>query len=256
MHGCDEDEVNQAAQLKVGDYVRFDNQRYGVWAHGWLREIMDAEPSGDGRVALIHVVATGGWGGSGCNCGQNGCCVPPPVGIDHWFGSGDQSTIRRIRRPIGGSCDAQLTALTDTLVAKAKVRSVTFMKVEPTIVRDLSVQHAVHIDGARDSTGQIKWKVRKPTPADPLHDGMATMGCYRRWCDNRALLERGGRVMYVLTPAQIAAGRAAYLSDALNEHSAQLRLKVAASDAARRASEPSVLAEDDEAWLANCKDMP
>ncbi len=69
-----------------------------------------------------------------------------------------------------------------------------------------------------------------PTTEVPvLYDGMSTMECYRKWCDNRALVERGGPPLYVLTPAQITAGRATYLSDALNEHSAELRRKLAAS---------------------------
>lgn len=67
-------------------------------------------------------------------------------------------------------------------------------------------------------------KMQADTPTKPvLIDGLTPTQCYTQWCDNRAILERGGQPMYKLTPAQIEAGRAAYQADSLCSWSDELR---------------------------------
>lgn len=84
--------------------------------------------------------------------------------------------------------------------------------------------------------GSLHWRrpahagQRAASPSPALYDGLTAADCYLRWCDNRALVERGGSPLYAMTPAQIAEGRAVYQYDMLHSHSAQLRARI---DAAR-----------------------
>jgi hypothetical protein len=84
-----------------------------------------------------------------------------------------------------------------------------------------------------------------PTAARELYDGIDATQCYWHWVDNRALVERGGTPLYLMTPAQIAVGRRAYQSDALHALASDLRARVEASDAADRARPPSVVIDLD-----------
>lgn len=113
-------------------------------------------------------------------------------------------------------------------------------------------------DGSDQKLG-VKWLRRiQRTASEPesikervtLYDGLDSISCWYKWCDNRACLERGAPLLYKMTPAQIAAakGRQFAISE---QHSEQLRARI---DAARERERVRVQAPDDDAWLANCKD--
>jgi hypothetical protein len=72
------------------------------------------------------------------------------------------------------------------------------------------------------------------------YDGLTAAQCRFQWSDCRARIERGIALVFHLTPAQADVGRLAY-DDASVEWSTELRAKVAASDAERRAKAPSVV---------------
>src|SRR5262249_23737245 len=82
--------------------------------------------------------------------------------------------------------------------------------------------------------GCMKCEVESAEPPVPaLVDGLSVTDCLYRWWDNRAMVERGGRPTYDLTPDQITAGRAeAQREIARSGHAADLRARIAARAAA------------------------
>lgn len=79
----------------------------------------------------------------------------------------------------------------------------------------------------------IKERYAEP-PAPALVDGLPIEVCAARWWENRFAVEGGAAPPNVLTPAQLTAGRAAWLAGPGAYRSAALRAKVAASAEAER----------------------
>lgn len=177
--------------LEAGDYVRWDWN--GDWCEGKL-----AASTVEG-IARVDVTRSNHHEDVGCEMSMLA------------------QNVRRIPRPV-----AEVKAEPQFVAPKISKREMEAFQA----YIDKQIVYAYQSVGVSQMADKIPKLPTIETPA--LHDGMSTMECYRKWCDNRALVERGGVPLYALTPAQITAGRAAYLSDAFNEHSAELRLKLAA----------------------------
>lgn len=212
--------------IAVGDYVRWEFPRFNKFADG---EIVDMSNQDKHEVAILVDRCTNEW-----SMEDGPHPMPGAVHVFGIWGMGrhDDPVMRRIPRPFRVQ-EAQRQPFRNG--ALQDVGWTSESRRADALMYTMQAAPRIAVDQVRR-----EFQIQPKPPGPTLYDGLTADECFvafNRW--QRVESPNGQKVLAIPTITQVNAARALW--------SAQLRAKVAAGDAARKAREPSVLVqlEDD-----------